>query len=213
MAQTKKTDNDFIRDKMDLRVAHLPDGDITVLDCFSGKGMIWRGVQKITGRKISTLPIDIRNDLTSFHLDGHNQQFMMTMDLSRFNVIDLDAYGVPHEQLQILFDRKYSGTVFVTFIQSFYGKMPLAILRGVGFIDEMIEKSPTLFGRRGWDYFRQWLAANGVTRIHHRSHHRKHYLCFMLHDTAVETRAPADQPATLPARRRRGREVLIAGPV
>jgi len=192
MGQTKKTDNDFLRDKVELRADHLPDGDLFVLDCFSGKGIIWDAVKKVTARKILILPIDIRNDLTSFHLDGYNQQFLATMDLLKFNVIDLDGYGVPHEQLRILFNRKYVGTVFVTFIQTLYGIMPYRLLNAVGFTDEMIDKSPTLFGRRGWEYFRQWLAANGVKEIHHRSHSRKHYMCFNLMNNVEQPGAGCD---------------------
>lgn len=211
-----KTDNDFTRDKCELRAAHLPAGDVRVLDCFSGKGVIWRGVERLTGRRIQTLPIDVRADLTTFHLDGNNQEFLETMDLSKFNVIDLDAYGSPHEQLAILFRRGYVGVVFVTFIQTAYGMMAKTVLRGVGFSDAQLGKSPTLFGRRGWEYFKQWLALNGVTSIAHRSHgrahssHGKHYLCFTLKRSRAETRAPADPPATPAARRRRGRAVSDA---
>lgn len=211
---TKKTDNDFLRDKLDLRAAHLPADPVTVLDCFSGKGVIWRGVQRLTGRKIRSLPIDVRNDLTAFHLDGRNQEFLMTMDLKPFNVIDLDAYGVPFEQLQILFERKYRGTVFVTFIQTLYGGMPHGLLRGVGFSDEMIRKSPSLIYKRGWNYFREWLALNGVQRVHHRTHSRKHYLCFTLtDDTAAGTRGPATPSATQQARPPRGLAGSIAARV
>lgn len=184
MAQTKKTDNDYLRDKVDLRAEHLPAGDIRVLDCFSGKGIVWRAVQKLSGREIQTLPIDIRDDLTAFHLDGRNQEFLNTLNLDKFNVIDLDAYGVPHEQLRILFDRGYVGTVFVTFIQTLFGMIPKSVLQDVGFSDAMIAKCPTICCKRGWDYFKQWLALNGVTSIVHRSHSRKHYLCFVLNGAA-----------------------------
>ena len=66
MPDTIKTDNDFLRDKIDLRAAHLPAGDVRVLDCFSGRGLLWRGVEKITKRKIVSLPIDVRDDI-GFH--------------------------------------------------------------------------------------------------------------------------------------------------
>ena len=186
MVQIKKTDNDFLRDKVDLRIAHLPVGDIRVLDCFAGRGIVWSAVRKLSGRNIKTLPIDIRNDIFTFHLSGRNEEFLSTMDLSKFNVVDLDAYGVPHEQLRILFNRGYAGVVFVTFIQSLFGMMPKSVLRDVGFSDAMMEKCPSLSSRRGWDFFRQWLALNKVRLIFNRSKNRKHYLCFTLND--VEAR-------------------------
>lgn len=178
MAQTK-TDNDYLRDKVDLRIENLPDGDLRVLDCFGGRGVVWRAVKELTGRKATVTPIDIRDDI-GFHLHGDNSTFLKSLDLSRYNAIDLDAYGVPADQLKILFERQYRGVVFVTFIQSVYGIMPYTLLKDLGFTEAMINKSPTLFGKRGWEYFKQWLALKGVTEIVHRSTSRKHYLSFTL---------------------------------
>lgn len=177
---TIKTDNAFLRDKIELRVNHLPAGDLNVLDCFSGKGVIWKGVERLSQRPMRVLPIDTRSDIDHFRLDGMNQQFLKSLDLTRFNVIDLDAYGVPYEQLRILFDRKYLGVVYVTFIQTMYGRMPPALLREIGFSQPILDRVPILCAKRGWDYFKEWLATNGVRRIHHRSHQRKHYLAFTL---------------------------------
>jgi hypothetical protein len=129
---------------------------------------------------MSVLPIDKRKDTRSFRLPGDNLRYLKTLDLTEFNVIDLDAYGTPFDQLQTLFDRGYTGTVFVTFIQGMFGGIPHGLLRAVGFTDAMMKKIPTLLGRRGWSYFLQWLALNEVRVVHHRSHAAKHYLVFTL---------------------------------
>ena len=185
-----KTDNSYLKDKMLLRAEHLPPGDVKVLDCFCGQGVLWRGVQKITDRKIDTLPIDTRDDIDFFHLAGNNADFLLTLDLSRFNVIDLDAYGVPYDQLKILFERGYKGVVFVTFIGFALGSINNNVLNDIGFTDEMIRKIPTLFCKRGWEYFLQWLALNGVTEITHRSKQdhamNKHYLTFSCAEESAE---------------------------
>ena len=94
--------------------------------------------------------------------------------------MDLDSYGVPIEALQMLFSKRYQGTVFVTFIQSVMGRLPNAMLLDLGFSMGMIEESPVLLCRDGWSHFREWIAKNGVTSIEHRSLKRKHYLCFRL---------------------------------
>jgi len=125
-----KTDNDFYKDKVMLRANHLPHGDLRVLDCFAGKGVIWRGVQYCTGRRISVLPIDSRFDVFSV-LHGDNVDYLYSLDLSRFNIIDLDAYGIPYRQLKALFTRGYSGTVFVTFIQTAMGGIPFGLLEEI----------------------------------------------------------------------------------
>lgn len=179
MAQTKeKTNNSFLGNKIALRLGNLPENPV-VLDCFGGSGLIWEGIEKETGKRIKRIGIDKKDYQTGFFLDGNNLAFLRTINLDGFNVVDLDAYGVPYQQLKILFERGYRGTVFVTFIQSLYGQMPKDLLNDVGFTDEMQEKCPTLFGKRGWQYFLEWLALNGVREITHRSNNRKHYLIFM----------------------------------
>ena len=175
-----KTNNSFYADKVNLRSRHLPEGAIRILDCFGGDGLIWRKIQKNTGREIYHLPIDIL-DYGKFHLPGNNLKYLQTMDLTPFNIIDLDAYGVPYKQLKILFDRKYHGTVFVTFIQSIFGGLPKGMMKDIGFTETMIKTCPTLCHRNGFDKFKEWLAMNEVKEIVHISPtSQKHYICFKM---------------------------------
>jgi len=176
MAQTK-TNNSYLGNKVSLRVNYLPDNP-AVLDCYGGAGLIWLAVERETGKKIKRIGIDREDYGVGFFLEGDNMAYLKTIDLQKYNVIDLDAYGVPYEQLKILFQRKYTGRVFVTFIQSIFGIVPKMLLVDIGFTEAMIKSCPTLFGKRGWQYFLEWLAKNGVRTIVHRSHARKHYLTF-----------------------------------
>lgn len=175
-----KTDNSYLRDKVELRINHLPAGEVRVLNCYSGKGLIWAAVKQLSGRDIKVLPIDHRADKGDFHLHGDNLEYLETLDLSKYNVIDLDAYGIPFVQIDCLARRQYAGVVFVTAIQTVMGQMPHGLLERVGFTQAQFEKAPTLFGKRGWEYFLQYLASVGVARIAHRSHQRKHYLAMTL---------------------------------
>ncbi len=176
MARTK-IDNSYLPDKVALRISHLPQSP-RVLDCFAGNGIIWRWVQKKTGTQIERLPIDVRNDLDELYLPGDNCSFLESLDLAQFNVIDLDAYGIPFKQLKTVFDRGFRGVVFATFIQSAMGMIPIALLEQIGFTRAMVAQCPTVVSRDGWNYFREYLGLRGVTRIYHRSHFRKHYLAF-----------------------------------
>jgi len=178
-----QTNNSFLADKVALRAAHLPDGKIRVLDCYGGEEKIWKAVRKITGKKIISLPIDTKEyNETSFYLSGDNRAYLQSINLKNFDVIDLDAYGVPFDQLEMIFKSEFNGVVFVTFIQSIMGQLPLALLRSVGFTDEMIKKCPTLFGKSGWKYFLEYLSLRGIKKIWHRSHARKHYIGFSCAD-------------------------------
>lgn len=174
-----RTNNSFLADKVALRAGHLPDGKVRVLDCFAGEEKIWKAVRKITGKKIISLPIDTKEyDEAAFHLPGDNRAYLQSIDLKKFDVIDLDAYGVPFDQLELVFESGFQGIVFVTFNQWMLGSLPFAMLRAIGFTDEIIKKCPILFAKRGWKYFLEYLSLRGVTKIWHRSHDRRHYLGF-----------------------------------
>ena len=132
--------------------------------------------------KVHRISIDVRLDLHDFHLHGDNEKILTGLDLSQYDVIDLDAYGIPFAQLQIIFDGGYTGVVFVTAIQTMMGRLPNDMLVALGFNDAMIEKAPTLMGRRGFQYLLEWLSMRGVTSLKHRTKHRKHYLTFKIND-------------------------------
>ena len=173
--KAKKTDNSYLAQKVYLRQKYLPENPV-VLDCYAGAGLIWKKVQEnLPSVNIQRLAIEKEPNKGKFHLTGNNMAFIGSMDLSRFNVIDLDAYGVPYEQVKTLFDRQYHGTVFITFIQSVMGALPYGLLLDVGFSKSMIKKCPTIFYRRGWDHWLEFLARNGVTRVAYIQHERKYY--------------------------------------
>jgi hypothetical protein len=173
------TDNSLLEAKVLLRVNHLPPGRTTVLDAYGGYGVVWGEVAQRTGRKdIHRVGID--KEKRDGLVKGDNRKWMAGLNLSRFQVIDLDAYGVPFDQVQILFKAKYKGTVFFTFIQSVMGQIPHGLIRANGITGEMIKESPILFGSIGWSLWLDWLANNGVKTVWHRSLNRKHYGCFVL---------------------------------
>jgi len=175
-----KTDNSFLGTKVKLRIDNLPDSDIAALDCFSGTGKIWDKIKKeLPNRNIQVLRIDKKNQ-TGIFLRGDNRKFLESIDLNRFDVIDCDSYGVPYEQLKAIFKKQTRpGTViFVTFIQSIFGRLPVRMLRDIGYSAAMIRKCPSLFNRHGFDKFKLWLALQGVEQIKHYSTSNKHYLCF-----------------------------------
>jgi len=175
-----KTDNAHLQDKVSLRSRHLPDPAV-VLDCFAGEGTIWKMVKESNPDKnIKTLSIEKEKNKGGFHLVGDNTRFLTALNLSVYNVIDLDSYGVPYAQLKILFERDYHGLVFFTFIKSFAGQLPWDMLEEIGFSRTMIEKSPILCSRNGWQKFREFLALRGVEQVTYINHGRKYYGFFNL---------------------------------
>ncbi len=157
-----QTENSFFNEKVHLRLNLLPDKEkIQVLDLFSADGKIWEEVQRRTDKQIQTLRIDKLPDKKGIYLQGDNMKFMSSINLSSFDVVDLDAFGVPTPQLDVLFKRQYHGRVFVTYIHTFFGRLPLQMLLDLGFTRPMLDKSQTLFNRDHMDKIKSWLWVKG----------------------------------------------------
>ena len=175
-----QTENSFFREKVHLRLNLLPDREeVKVLDLFSADGSLWEEVKKQTSKKIHTLRIDRLPGKKGIYLQGDNLKFMASIDLSGFDVIDLDAFGVPTPQLGILFRRKYHGRVFVTFIHTFFGRLPTQMLVDLGYTRAMQAKTQVLFNKDHMRKIEAWLALKGkVTRIQGINIANKHYFSF-----------------------------------
>lgn len=93
-----KTDNAHLRSKEHLRRL-ATDGmeDLRVLDCFAGNNTLWRtfplsryyGIEAVKGK--------------GANLHADNLKVIPSLDLSGFNVIDLDSYGSCVKQLFAVF--------------------------------------------------------------------------------------------------------------
>lgn len=177
-----KTDNSFLTTKVKLRIDNLPPGDLRVLDCYAGTGRIWNRIKKeLPDRNIQILGIDLKKQ-GGIHLQGDNRKFIKSLDLTQFDIIDCDSYGVPFSLLKIIFSKptRPGTVVFVTFIQSIFGRLPIGMLRDLGYTSKMIHKAPTLFNRSGFSKLKLWLANQGIGQIRHFSTTNKHYLAFNL---------------------------------
>jgi len=144
-----KTDNSFFIEKVILRLDSLPDKSvINILDAYSGEGKIWDEVKKHTEKKLRILKIEKqKNKSKSYHLNGDNIKFMKSLDFRNFDIIDLDAYGIPFEQLEIVLNSNFKGIIHVTAISSGMGRINNKLLMKLGFSKEMIKKIPSIFNR------------------------------------------------------------------
>lgn len=175
-----QTENSFFADKVRLRLAHLPDKNpIRVLDCFSADGSLWKEIQKHTEKKIQVLRIEKEKGKRGTYLPGDNIKYLSTIQLDIFDVVDLDAFGVPYPQLKILFERKYQGHVYVTFIQSLFGALPSDMMTELGFTEAMIRKAPILIYKAGRSRLLTYLGQKGISKTQIISIGRKHYLHFL----------------------------------
>ena len=149
-----------------------------MLECFGGDGVIWSLVQERTQKKINSLRIDLKQDRKGIYLHGNNLKYLSSMNLQQFDIIDLDAYVSPFNQLQIVFKRAYKGIVHCTFIQSGMGAINHELLEAIGYSKNMVRKCPTLFSKSGFSKMCDYLFLNGVGHIQSVNLDRKNYFWF-----------------------------------
>jgi hypothetical protein len=165
-----------------LRIDNLPDlNTIKVLDLFSGEGLIWDMIKKQTKKDIKVLRVDQKKNKKGLYLIGDNLKYQL--NYNHFDVIDIDAYGVPHRQLERIFQTVNTPTVlYITYIQTLYGGLPKKMLLELGYTEKMINKIPTLFNTHAQKKLFQWLSQNGIKKVKYycNENKRKTYLCISL---------------------------------
>lgn len=177
-----KTNNDskLLESKIELRLESLPNKEeINVLEAFGGEGVLWKAVKERTDKKIRILSID-QNKYGRVQLQGDNVKFLKSFDLNQFDIIDLDAWGSPFKQLQILFQKQYKGIVHCTFIQTMQGGINKQLLYEIGYKKSMVEKIPSLFSKDGISKIMNYLQLKGVSEINIISQKRKNYFWFKI---------------------------------
>lgn len=175
-------DNSFFEEKVLIRIKAIEGiKKPVVLECYTGEGKLWDEVKNRTIKNIMILRIEKeRQKGQKIYLQGDNLKYLSAMDLNKFDVIDLDAYGIPYRQLEVIFFKKYKGIVIVTCIQSIFGKLPNDMLKKLGFTKKMISKIPTLFYRNGIEKLKNYLYLYGVQLIEGYFIERKNYFYFKI---------------------------------
>ena len=178
-----KTDNSHLEEKIILRINSINQinkSSISILECYAGNGVIWSEVKKRSNKTLKILQIEKEKGKNKFAICGDNLKVMKSLDLKCFDIIDLDAYGIPYAQLQECFDQKYKGFIHVTAIQSGMGSLPHEMLQKLGYTKKMIQKIPTLFSHNGIDKLKNYLYLYGVQSIEGFFIDRKNYFYFKL---------------------------------
>lgn len=156
------TDNDGLEKKVWLRKLAIKDLDyVSVLDLFAGDNLIWShiktdryyGVEQEKG-KGKNLCLD-------------NRKIIPVLDLSKFNVIDCDAYGVPYEQIEMLFENPtlQKGTIVIfTCITGVLNQVCNRARQDYG-IYEMYKHTRVLFNRYSAEMFFSMLYNHGIKDV------------------------------------------------
>lgn len=135
------------------------------MEAFGGDGVIWKQVKTRTDKEILVLRIDKKQDKKGIYLRGDNQKFLKSLELSGFDIIDLDAYGSPFNQLEILFRRRFTGLIICTYIQTGMGQINKKLLEKLGYTSKMLDKAQTLFTRNPFQKMLNYLSISGIKEI------------------------------------------------
>jgi len=174
----RQTNNSYFLDKVALRKSLLDKNcNYIVLDCFSGTGNIWKKIEK-DGYKVQVVSIDKKESAT---IKGDNIKVLPSLDLQQFDIIDLDAYGVPFNQLEIILSKNLKNKViFFTFIQTMFGRLNKKMLNVLGYTNIMINKVPSLFNKNGFQKFCQYLSKKRIDKVYYICHNNKYYGYFKI---------------------------------
>lgn len=112
LRKTKKIDNHAasLPDKVELRrlvLDAIGKDHAHVFDAFAGAGQMWVRVWKDAARYIGCDRRFFLDDRERLCYVGDNRRVLRAIDLTRFNVFDLDAYGAPWEQALIIAKRRH----------------------------------------------------------------------------------------------------------
>jgi len=164
-------DNSYLSEKIILRKNAIEKlKKKNVLDLFCGNKLIWSNIEHD-----KYLGIDIKTDK---NIKGDNRKYIPRLDLSIYNIIDIDAYGVPYKQIELILKNKTldkGSIIFFTFIQTVFGAIDNSMLLRLGYSREMIKKIPTIFYKNGFDKFKKYLSVENIKNINYINIDNKYY--------------------------------------
>lgn len=175
-----KTDNAYPADKIFLRQKATEGlGALRVLDLYAGENVLWSSFE--TQRYFG-------NDMVKGkgkNLHGDCRRLVESLDLSDFNIIDCDSYGIPFDVILKIFANRtlQKGTVIVyTAISNKMSGISKECLKMFN-LYEFRKNSPTLVYAKALELFYAMLEKQGVETVYRykvKSNFEKHYGYFVV---------------------------------
>lgn len=174
------TDNDGFGNKVALRKKAIEGLEkICVLDLFAGENKIWAkiktdsylGIEKEKGKG------------KNIHAD--NRLVIPGLNLSQYTVIDCDAYGIPYEQIQLLYENgtMEPGTVIIyTCISGVLNRLSVRTLQDFE-LQEQYKRSRVLYNPYSVEMFHAMLYSHGIDKVYcyvNKKNMRKEYGYFIV---------------------------------
>jgi hypothetical protein len=177
MRRQVMTENSHLRTKLRLRkqaVELIDKKSISVLDAYAGEGVVWNRMRKeMPDINFTTLGIEKRKYLNPAVIMGDNRKVMKGLDLTQFDLIDLDAFGCPWEQLALCAKTAIKVPVVATHIIVTLGPVPKQLLQTAGIPEDWCDRRKVpqaLFNRWRWEWWENYCAHLGYKTTHYEIH-------------------------------------------
>lgn len=162
------TENSHLPAKVRVRVDYIKTLDqdqLHILDAFAGEGKVWQKIEELLPeRKFIYLGIDKKKYSRPNVIMGDNQKVMKGLELHKFDLIDLDAFGFPWEQLEICAAQAPNVPVAATAISVTLGPLPYGVLKAAGIPEEWAKNKEiphALFNRWRWQFWEHFCYSLG----------------------------------------------------
>lgn len=175
-----KTDNKSVANKIFLRreaTKHL--SGLRVLDLYAGNNVLWGSFPKEKYFGIEAQKGKGKN------LNANTRRVIDALDLSQYNVIDCDSYGIAFDIYKKIIENKslQKGTViFYTAIVNAFTQMHKEGIQMFG-LEKMFPKASTLFNPKGLEFFYGMLGNYGIDKVRYyevQDDYLKHYGYFVV---------------------------------
>jgi tRNA G26 N,N-dimethylase Trm1 len=168
--------------KIQIRENNLPNKkELNVLDVYHGAGEIWNTIKKRNKDKnIKVFGMDkLKYENEKMSVKGDSVRYLKSIDLNKFDIIDIDCYGIPYNAIQALFDRNIKKKIiFYTFIKQ--RAINHKMLEQLGYTETMLKKCHALFMQNGYVKFKNYLGLHNVNEIKYYHKGNKYYGKFQI---------------------------------
>ncbi|MGN0787941.1 MAG: hypothetical protein ACI4L6_02630 [Candidatus Onthoplasma sp.] len=178
--QPTKTDNKSIANKIFIRKEAIKNlKEARVLDLFAGRNVLWNNIK--TDKYFG---IDIATNKGK-NLNADTRQVFDSIDLSEFNVIDCDSYGIAFDLYKKILTNPNikKGTIIIyTLITNEFTKIQNEAKKEFNF-KHFYDKAPSLFNARAIEFYYEMLAYYGIKEVNYyaiRDKFDKHYGYFII---------------------------------
>ena len=178
--QPTKTDNKSVGNKIFIRNQAIKNlTEVNVLDLFGGRNVLWKNISVNRYYGVESEKDKGQN------LCADSHSILSSLDLSKFNVIDVDSYGISFDIYKYLLTSSQvrNGTIVIyTAITNEFTKIQNAAKDEFGF-RAFYDKAPSLFNARAIEFFYEMLSKYGVKEVSYyevKDNFTKHYGYFQI---------------------------------